>query len=104
MRARLGGRPRRASVILAQNRGHRHMFSFTRRRASWLAICCMSLALVAGCHTKREDLSKASPEVLYQRGSKQLKSYDFGGAIRTYEALAARFPFTDQARQARLDL
>ena len=80
------------------------MFSFTRRRASWLAICCMSLALVAACHTKREDLTKASPEVLYQRGNKQLKSYDFGGAIRTYEALAARFPFTDQARQARLDL
>ena len=29
---------------------------------------------------------------------------DFEYAIKTYEALTARFPFTDQARQARLDL
>ena len=29
---------------------------------------------------------------------------DFEYAIKQYEALTARFPFTDQARQARLDL
>lgn len=79
------------------------MFSSTCRRASWLAICCISLALGA-CHTKRDDLSKASPEVLYQRGHRQMKSFEFGNAIKTFEALNARFPFTDQARQARLDL
>jgi len=78
------------------------MFSLTRR-ASWLAICCMSLALAA-CHANRDDLARATPQSLYQRGSKQLKAQDFSNAVKTYEALTARFPFTDQARQARLDL
>jgi len=79
------------------------MFSFARRRASWLASCCIAIALAA-CHTQRDDLQRATPEVLYQRAHRQLKSSDFTNAIKTYEALAARYPFTDQARQARLDL
>src|SRR4029077_2704142 len=35
---------------------------------------------------------------------KSLDSYDYSSAIKTYEQLTARFPFTDQARQERLDL
>jgi outer membrane protein assembly factor BamD len=68
----------------------------------------MALALLCGCslfHRHREDkLAKASPEALYKIAHKQLDSYDFKSAIKTYEALTSRYPFTDQARQGRLDL
>jgi len=64
---------------------------------------CMILLAVAGC-THRQDLTRSSPEVLYKRAKSSLNSYDYNTAIKTYEALTARYPFTDQARQARLDL
>ncbi len=50
------------------------------------------------------ELAKSSPEVLYKRAKQSLNSYDYNASIKTYEQLTARFPFTDQARQARLDL
>jgi outer membrane protein assembly factor BamD len=64
---------------------------------------CMILLATAGCRTHR-DLTKSSPELLYKKAHQSLKSYDFQAAIKGYEQLTARFPFTDQARQARLDL
>ena len=56
-----------------------------------------------GCR-HRQDPTKSSPELLYKKAKKALGNYDYQSAIKTYEQLTARFPFTDQARQARLDL
>jgi outer membrane protein assembly factor BamD len=72
-------------------------------RGTVLALCMVLLA-TAGCRSNRKDLTKSSPEVLYKKAHQSLNSYDFNAAIKQYEALTARFPFTDQARQARLDL
>jgi len=72
-------------------------------RGGVLALCMMLLA-TAGCRSHRADLTKSSPELLYKKAHKSLMAYDFGSAIKQYEQLTARFPFTDQARQARLDL
>jgi outer membrane protein assembly factor BamD len=68
-----------------------------------IALLAVLLA-TAGCRTHRNDPTKSSPEVLYKKAHQALVSYDFQAAIKGYEALTARFPFTDQARQARLDL
>src|ERR1700760_3395340 len=68
-----------------------------------LALCVVLLA-TAGCKSNRKDPTKSSPELLYKKARKSLDGYDFQNAIKTYEALTARFPFTDQSRQARLDL
>jgi len=66
---------------------------------------CMTLLAVSGCAShKNRQLQQSSPEVLYKSAKKSLDSYDYGAAIKTYEQLTARFPFTDQARQAHLDL
>lgn len=76
----------------------------TRRFAcAALIALCLILLTTAGCRTHR-DLTKSSPELLYKKAKKSLDSYDFHSAIKLYEALNARYPFTDQARQARLDL
>jgi outer membrane protein assembly factor BamD len=80
------------------------MFRSAAVRASMVALCVVLLA-VSGCKTHREkQAKKVTPEALYKKAHKSLESYDFNGAIKSYEQLTARFPFTDEARQARLDL
>ncbi|RYG62575.1 outer membrane protein assembly factor BamD [bacterium] len=72
----------------------------------WLALAVLAVVLgLGGCRSNPQDrLSRLSPEVLYQRAQQSMRSQDWGTAIRIYEALAARYPFTDQARQARIDV
>ena len=73
-------------------------------RGGLVALCIVLLGL-AGCHAHRvRDEKKVTPEALYKKAHKSMESYDFNGAIKGFEALTARFPFTDEARQARLDL
>ena len=72
-------------------------------RGTVVALCIALLAL-SGCAHKNRQLQQSSPDVLYKKARKALNSYDYGSSIKTYEQLTARFPFTDQARQARLDL
>jgi outer membrane protein assembly factor BamD len=75
-------------------------------RGTLVALCVVLLAVsVSGCRTHRlKEEKKVTPEALYKKAHKSLDSYDFNTAIKTYEQLTARFPFTDEARQARLDL
>jgi outer membrane protein assembly factor BamD len=73
-------------------------------RGSVVALCIVLLA-VSGCRTHRErDEKKVTPDILYKKAHKSLESSDYNTAIKSYEQLTARFPFTDEARQARLDL
>jgi len=73
-------------------------------RGGVIALITVLLAL-SGCKGSRErSLQRQGPEKLYQQARSQLRSYDFNNAIKTYEALTARFPFTNEARQSRLDL
>ena len=44
------------------------------------------------------------PEKLYDRAQKMMLGGDYRGAVRYYEALEARFPFSEQARQSRIDI
>jgi len=72
-----------------------------------VAVLALFVALfgLSACHPHRvRDEKKVTPEALYKKAHKAMVSYDFNGAIKTYEQLTARFPFTDEARQARLDL
>jgi len=65
----------------------------------------LATALVGGCggNKKTRDLA-ATLEELYQRGRKSMRSGNYRNAISYYEALVARFPFSNQAKQAQLDL
>src|SRR5436309_954530 len=73
-------------------------------RGSVIALCIVVLA-VAGCRTHRErDEKKQTPDLLYKRARHDLDSNDFNAAIKIYEQLTARYPFSDEARQSRLDL
>ncbi len=82
------------------------MFVSRPARGGVLALCIALLALsVAGCHARRiSPNNKETPATLYKKAHKAMVSYDFNTAIKTYERLTSSFPFTDEARQARLDL
>lgn len=65
----------------------------------------VALATLAGCKSSPDrDFSKQSPQALYERARKAMKSQDFNNAIRIYEGMTARYPFAEESRQARLDL
>jgi outer membrane protein assembly factor BamD len=72
-------------------------------RSAVIVLCIAGVFATTGCKTNREK-KNPTPEALYKQARQQLDSYDYNRAIKTYEALTARFPFTDQARQARIDL
>jgi outer membrane protein assembly factor BamD len=69
-----------------------------------LAGAVLCTVLLAGCKdTPSRDL-QSGPETLYKNAQSALKSSNYDAAIRAYEALEARFPFSDDARQGKLDL
>lgn len=68
---------------------------------SWALIA--GVALVTGCSsTPPEKIT--TPEPLYDRAKKALDQGDYSDAIKNYEVLEARFPFSNVARQGHLDL
>ena len=70
-----------------------------------LLVAVLMAVLGVGCRTHRAaDDAKSGPEVIYQRAQKAMKSGDYGSAVKQLEALQSRFPFSESARQAQLDL
>ena len=60
--------------------------------------------MLAGCSGKEERDLTSSPIELYQRGQKSMNAGNFSNAIRYFEGLEARFPFSNETKQAQLDL
>ncbi len=76
------------------------------RPAPWrYAIVALLALALGGCHVFRhKDAENLSPEALYARGAKAMKDGNYDLAVKTYENLTAKFPFSDPARQSRIDL
>ena len=75
-----------------------------RPRLLLFAVLAAALALSA-CKTGRDrDQRETDPVRLYDRAHLMMRSGDYNNSVRAYEALEARFPFSDQARQGRLDI
>jgi len=69
-------------------------------------LMCLLCSLVAGCLFGKndDDENTSGAQALYDRSKKSLDNGDFTNAIRYYETLEARYPFSNQARQGQLDL
>jgi outer membrane protein assembly factor BamD len=78
--------------------------SLSRPARSAVLALCLALLAVAGCSHRNKANVLQNPAQMYKKAHKSLESYDFNAAIKQYEQLTASFPFTDEARQARLDL
>ena len=78
------------------------MFKNSLTRLTTLAIAALLLA-IGGCSNKtREAIGNA--DKLYELAKKAADNGNYRDAITYYEQLEARFPFSNPARQAQLDL
>jgi outer membrane protein assembly factor BamD len=68
-----------------------------------LLIAC-GIAAAAGCGYKERAAEQLQPNRMYEKAHGLLMGGDYRGAVRYYEALDARYPFSPEARQGRLDL
>ena len=68
-----------------------------------LILACSMLA-AAGCGYKERQAEQLQPGNMYEKAHKLMIGGDYRGAIRYYEALEARYPFSDETRQGRLDI
>jgi len=68
-----------------------------------IAALCLSLALLGGCSSFKPKPFN-DPDPLYDEAKKSLDKSDYSTAIKSYEMLEARFPFSNSTRQGQLDL
>ncbi len=68
-----------------------------------LLVAC-GIAAAAGCGYKERAAENLQPNRMYEKAHGMLMGGDYRGAVRYYEALDARYPFSQEARQARLDI
>ena len=85
----------------------RQQFPASLLATALLAILIGSMAgLLSGCSgkAKAERDSRSNSAEIYERGKKAMQSGNFSNAIQYYENLEARFPFSNETKQAQLDL
>lgn len=86
-----------------------HTTSRSPVRSAWRALAALallgSLATLSACKSTRDiDPAKGGPAIVYERAHTSLENQDYDNAIRLYETLVTRYPFSNEGRQARLDL
>jgi len=81
----------------------RHRFSALLLSTTLLVLAGGLLGGCAGKAKEERDLKSGATE-LYERGNKSMQSGNFENAIRYFEGLEARFPFSNETKQAQLDL
>ena len=75
------------------------------RRPLLLLAVILTAAVASGCKSRGGEFDmRGTPERIYSEASRDLRGGNYPAAIQKLELLEARFPFTDQARQAQLDL
>lgn len=79
------------------------MPSLSSRSCLVLALALSAVMLLGGCQSSKR-LRNASARALYTTAHKEMVDNDMNNAAKTYEQLTSRFPFANEARQARLDL
>src|SRR5262245_19654243 len=72
----------------------------TALAATAMALTC-AVSGCAGTDAKKKGLTA---EQVYDQAQKDLRSSDFANAVRLYEQLESRYPFSNASRQGQLDL
>jgi outer membrane protein assembly factor BamD len=68
-----------------------------------LSLALMTVMALPGCSSFRSK-PITNADQLYDKAKKDLNNSDFGTAIKTFELLESRFPFSNVTRQAQLDM
>lgn len=68
-----------------------------------IVAACLALLTLSGCsHFRSKPIT--NPDQLYDKAKKDLNGGDYGSAIKSFELLESRFPFSNVTRQAQLDM
>jgi len=74
-------------------------------RPSRVLLAALGIMLLAsGCRSHRGDEARSGPEQIYAKAQKAIRNGSYAEAVKQLEALQSRFPFSEPARQAQLDL
>lgn len=73
-------------------------------RARLPTVLLLVLLALTGCASQDERDMKSGADQLYEKAHSAMESGNYRNAVTYYEALTARFPFSNQAKQAQLDL
>ena len=68
-----------------------------------LFLVALSLTL-GGCFFGKDDDLRSGADQLYDLGTRSMNNGNYSNAIQYFEALEARYPFSNKAKQAQLDL
>ncbi|MCC7256742.1 MAG: outer membrane protein assembly factor BamD [Gammaproteobacteria bacterium] len=68
------------------------------------AAAAVVVALLAGCAGDNEREMQSGAEQIYGRAHAAMENSNYRNAITYYEMLEARYPFSNQAKQAQIDL
>lgn len=76
-----------------------------KSRIRSVVVLALAVVLVAGCAGNEPDRDPhASAAILYEKAQRDLRIGNYGKAIFNLEEVQARYPFSEFARQAQLDL
>jgi len=84
----------------------RPQFPTLRGLALLIVLVVLLPGLLSGCSSRGKDErdSTSGAGELYKRGKNSMETGNFSNAIQYYENLEARFPFSNETKQAQLDL
>lgn len=85
------------------------MFKLNRHSFGRIALCvvlalCLGLSGCKSWRQKHKDQGIQSAEVGYEKANKLMRDSNFQAAVKAYEQVTSRFPFSEPAKQARIDL
>jgi outer membrane protein assembly factor BamD len=67
-------------------------------------VVVLGAVLLAGCAGRGQRETRSGADLVYDAAAKSMESGNYTNAIRLLEILEARFPFSNQSKQAQLDL
>ena len=80
-------------------------YGFAVPTQPWRLLGLVALTLLlAACWGRKDRDIVSGADQLYELAHKSLNNRNYGNAIQYYENLEARYPFSNQAKQAQLDL
>ena len=81
------------------------MSNHPSRSVRLVLVAVVVLAAAAGCRSRGDVESvPGSPAAIHADAQKDLRNFNFDNAIKRLEALEARYPFSEEAKQGQLDL
>ena len=75
------------------------MPKLVRHIAAMTAVMCL-----AACGNRRDEIQDYGADGFYERGTDAMEAHNYAGAANYFLQLSARYPFSNEARQAQLDL